>query len=130
MIRLSGLQILRCDRGAAVIELAMVAPMLALMTVGVIDMSNAFSAKLAVEQGTQRAIEKIMQTTETSTVQGTLKNEVLCQVNGVAENGSCKTSPLQASDISVNFRIECTKNGVMTPRTTTDADTFDDYECD
>jgi len=130
MIRLFRLRLLRCDRGSAIIELAMAAPVLALMTIGVIDMSNGFSARLAVEQGTQRAIEKIMQTTETSTVQGTLKNEVLCQVNGLNEDGTCKTSPLQASDITVNFRIECTKDGTMTPQTTDDADTFDGYECD
>jgi Flp pilus assembly protein TadG len=125
------LRLLVCDRGAAVIELAMIAPVLGLLTIGVIDMSNAFSEKLAVEQGTQRAIEKIMQTTETSTVQETLKSEVQCQVNGVDAAGDCKTTPLLMNDITVNFRIECTDTGgTVTPQTTTDADAFDNLECD
>ena len=125
------MKLFACDRGAAVIELAMVAPMLALMTIGVVDLSNAYSRKLGVEQGTQRAIEKIMQTTETSTVQDTLKTEVQCQVNGTNADGTCKAAPLLLGDISVNFRIECTKaDGTMTPGTTTDPDAFDDMECD
>ena len=33
------------------------------MTIGVVDMSNAFGRKLALEQAAQRAIEKVMQTT-------------------------------------------------------------------
>jgi Flp pilus assembly protein TadG len=131
MIRLPRSRLLACDRGAAVIELALVAPVLALMVVGVVDISTAFSNKLAVEQGTQRAIEKIMQTTETSTVQDTLKSEVQCQVNGTKADGSCKTTPLLLSDITVNFRVECTPaGGPMTAQTTTVADTFDDLECD
>ena len=48
------------------IELALVAPVLALMVIGIVDMSNAFSRKLALEQGAQRASRKIMQTTETT----------------------------------------------------------------
>jgi len=58
-------KLFRNDRGAAIIELALVAPVLALMTIGIVDMSNAYSRKLGLEQGAQRAIEKIMQTTRT-----------------------------------------------------------------
>ena len=47
------------QRGAAVIELALVAPILAVMIIGVVDMSNGYSRKLALEQGSQRAIEKV-----------------------------------------------------------------------
>ena len=50
------------QRGAAVIELAMIAPILAMMVIGIVDMSNGYSRKLALEQGAQRAVEKIMQT--------------------------------------------------------------------
>jgi Flp pilus assembly protein TadG len=99
------------QRGAAVIELAMIAPVLALTVVGIVDMSNAFSRKLALEQGAQRAIEKIMQTTETSTVQDTLTTEAVCQVNGMNADGSCKTSPIAASNVSVSWRRECTDAG-------------------
>ena len=56
------------DRGAAVIEMALVAPVFALMVIGISDMSNAYSQKLALEQGAQRSIEKVMQTTGLTTV--------------------------------------------------------------
>ena len=102
---------LRADeRGAAVIELAMVAPMLALMTIGVVDLSNAYSRKLALEQGAQRAIEKVMQTTELDTVENTLKTEAVCQVNGM-ENGVCKMSPISANNVTVTYRLECNNAG-------------------
>ena len=52
------------DRGAAIIELGIVAPILALITVGVVDMANGFATKLKLEQASQRAIEKIMMSFE------------------------------------------------------------------
>ncbi|WP_118856906.1 TadE/TadG family type IV pilus assembly protein [Sphingomonas mesophila] len=112
------------DSGAAVIELAIVAPVLALMTMGVIDMSNGFSRKLQLEQGTQRAIEKVMQTTGVLSVEDTIANEVVCQVNGTNANGSCKTAPITTANVSVEHRLEC--NGVIS---TTDNDADGDYDC-
>ena len=97
----------REERGAAIIELALVAPVLATMTIGIIDMSNAFSRKLALEQGVQRAVEKIMQTTEADTVENTLTTEAVCQVNGTNSDGTCKTTPVSASDVTVTWRREC-----------------------
>src|SRR5947209_1838951 len=93
------------QRGAAVIEMALIAPVLALTVVGIVDMSNAYSRKLALEQGAQRAIEKIMQTTQEDTVEGTLTTEVVCQVNGLNANGTCKTSPITASNVTVTWRL-------------------------
>ncbi len=61
--------ILRNERGAAMIEMALVAPVLALGVIGIVDMSNAYSRKLALEQAAQRAVEKIGQTTEDRTVE-------------------------------------------------------------
>jgi Flp pilus assembly protein TadG len=105
----------RDERGAAIIELALIAPFFALMTVGIVDMSNAFSRKLALEQGAQRAIEKVMQTTQDSTVEGTLTTEAVCQVNGTNADGSCKTSPISASNVTVTWRRECTSSsGTLT----------------
>src|SRR5687768_7294573 len=63
--RLSSLR--RDERGAAIIELAIVAPVLALLTIGVVDMANGFATKLKLEQAAQRAIEKVMQTTGNGT---------------------------------------------------------------
>ena len=111
------------ERGAAVIELAMVAPMLALMTIGVVDLSNAYSRKLALEQGAQRAIEKVMQTTELDTVENTLTTEAVCQVNGMNANGTCKTSPISAANVTVTYRLECNNSGaIVSSQSSTDSD--------
>lgn len=100
---------MKSERGAAVIELALAAPVLAVMTIGMVDLSNAYSRKLALEQGAQRAVEKIMQTTEEDTVENTLVNEVKCQVNGSTTTSgvtTCNTSATQT--ISVTWKRECT----------------------
>ena len=130
MKRLLTSHIARNERGAVIIELAIVAPVLALMAIGVIDLSNAYSRKLALEQGAQRAIEKIMQTTDYDTVEATLTKEALCQVNGTNTDGSCKSSPIAASNVAVSYRLECTDSGGgMTTQTSTNAATFDAYTC-
>jgi Flp pilus assembly protein TadG len=122
-------QLFANERGAAIIELAIVAPIFALMVIGIIDMSNAYSRKLALEQGAQRAIEKIMQTTESDTVEGTLKTEAICQVNGTNIDGSCMTTPITANDVTVTYRLECTTGGTTTAQTTSDGTAFDALTC-
>ena len=87
--------LVRDNRGAAVIELALVAPMLALMTIGIIDVSQAFGRKLTLEQAAQRAIEKVMQTTGDTTPEETIKEEAAAQGN-VSED-----------DVTVSYRMEC-----------------------
>lgn len=107
------LQSLRRDkRGAVIIEFAFVAPILALLTIGVVDMSNAFGKKLMLEQSAQRSIEKIMQTTGELTVEETIANEAVCQYNGTNSSGTCKTSPITTANVTVSHRLEC--NGVVT----------------
>lgn len=119
------------EKGAAIIELALVAPIFALMTIGVVDMSNAFSRKLALEQGAQRAIEKIMQTTGDNTVEATLKTEAVCQVNGVNADGTCKSSPITTSNVTVTYRLECTvpATATVTVQTSVNAAVFDALIC-
>lgn len=118
------------ERGAAIIEMAMIAPVLALGVIGIVDMSNAYSRKLALEQGAQRAIEKIMQTTELDTVEDTLTTEAVCQVDGVNADGSCKTSPITSANVTVTWRVECTdSSGTLSTQTTTSSTTFDTYSC-
>lgn len=104
---------LRSDnRGAAVIELAIIAPVLALITIGVVDLSNGFGQKLRLEQAAHRSIEKIMQTTGTLTVDETIANEAICQYNGTGPDGTCLTAPLTAANVTVVHRLEC--DGVVT----------------
>jgi Flp pilus assembly protein TadG len=118
----------RDERGAAVIEMAMIAPVLALCVIGVVDVSNAYSRKLALEQGAQRAIEKIMNTTENATVESTLATEAVCQVNGMNSDGTCKTSPISTSNVTVTWRVDCTSaSGSVSTQTTTSSATYDSY---
>jgi Flp pilus assembly protein TadG len=117
-------------RGAAVIEMALVAPVLALGVIGIVDVSNAYSKKLALEQGAQRAIEKIMNTTENATVESTLATEAVCQVNGTTTNGgvqTCNSSPITTSNVTVTWRVDCTVGTTTTSQTTTDSATYDGY---
>lgn len=130
-MRLMGRKLLRDSRGAAVIEMALVAPVLALGIVGIVDISNAYSRKLALEQGAQRAIEKIMQTTSSTTVENTLATEAVCQVDGLNADGTCKSSPITTGDVTVTWRLQCTdSSGTVTNQTiTNDSATFDTYAC-
>ncbi len=122
-------KLLRDTRGAAIIELAMVAPVLALGVIGIVDISNAYSRKLALEQGAQRAVEKIMQTTSYTTVENTLATEAVCQVDGMT-NGVCNTTPITSSNVTVTWRLQCTSSGgAVTDQTTTSSATFDTYVC-
>ena len=100
------------ESGASLIELALVAPVLALATIGLVDISNAYSAKLSLEQGAQRAIEKIMQTTQDLPVNDSLVKEAVCQVNGFDLDGEsgeevCKDGLIANSDVTVGDRLEC-----------------------
>ena len=102
-------------RGAAMIELALVAPILALLTIGMVDLSNATAASSRWNRARSAPIEKIMQTTEDDTVENTLATEAICQVNGMNADGTCKTTPINASNVTVTWRRECTSgSGTMT----------------
>ena len=104
MVRLPQLRRLLLDQGGlAVVELALAAPILALMVVGVADLSTAYSRKLALEQAAQRAIEKIMQTTGSTTPDATLKAEAVAQAGG----------GLVADDVTVSYKLFC--NAVEAP---------------
>jgi Flp pilus assembly protein TadG len=121
-------RLLADKRGAVVIELALIAPVLALCIAGIVDMSNAYSKKLALEQGAQRAIEKIMNTTEDATVESTLADEAECQINGSTTSDgvtTCKSSPTQT--ITVTWRLDCTSGGTTTSQSTTVSGTYDTY---
>ena len=85
----------RDARGAAVVELAIVAPMIALLTVGVVDLSNGFSRKLKIEQAAQRSIEKIMNTSASDTIEATLAAEAAHQ------------GDVPIDQVQVSYRLEC-----------------------
>jgi Flp pilus assembly protein TadG len=84
------------ERGAAAIELALAAPILATLVIGIVDLSNAFARKLTLEQAAQRGMEKIMQTTEGGSVDST----AIADIAAAAE--------IDASKIVFTDRLECT----------------------
>ena len=102
----------REDRGAAIIELAIVAPVIALMTVGVVDLSNGFGTKLKIES-CAASVEKVMQTTGITDVETTIVSEAICQFNGTMPDGTCNTAPLTAANVTVLHTLYC--NNGATP---------------
>jgi len=70
--RLAG-NLVRHEQGAAVVELALAMPFLALLLIGMVQLSNGYSTKLQIEQVAQRVVEKWQgsgfDTTQTATYQ-------------------------------------------------------------
>lgn len=104
-------RLLRDDaRGVATIELAIIAPVLATMVIGVVDLSNAFGRKLALEQATQRAVEKVMQTTLEETAEDVIKGEAAAQA-GILTTAVTVTYQLECNEVQqANYDAECASN--------------------
>jgi Flp pilus assembly protein TadG len=111
------LRLARDRKGAAVIELALAAPILATMVIGVVDISIAYGQKLELEQAAQRAIEKVAQTTGETTPEDTIQKEAMCQYNGTEPDdlGICPGA-VTADDVSVTYNLQC--DGVVTAYST------------
>lgn len=73
MNRLSSLA--RDSAGTSTIELGLLAPILATMLIGLVDISTAYSDMLRLEQVAQRAIEKVQQNTFTTSMETTIEAE-------------------------------------------------------
>lgn len=91
----------RDERGASIIEMAMVMPVLSALLIGMVDISRAYSAKLQLEQAAYRAIEKVQQYNTTSSTYDTLKSEA---VSGAQAAGF---STVTTSDVTIDFWLEC-----------------------
>lgn len=89
------LQIVRDERGASVIELALATPLFAAFLVGMVDLSRAYSGKLQVEQAAQRTVELIQRNGFSSGQETTLQTEA----QNAAGTGSTAT---------VTSSLECT----------------------
>ena len=86
---------LRADDGAATVEMALFAPFFAAMLIGMVDISSAYAAKLQLQQAAQRAVEKIEQTSASTSVIATLTAEAATAA-GVA-----------VSAVTVDYWLEC-----------------------
>ena len=95
-IRFPSLASLKANqRGAAIIETGFIAPILAAMVVGMVQLGQGFSTKLQLEQASQRAIEKVMNGQADKTTAAALKTEA-ATVAGVPE-----------ANVTVDFWLEC-----------------------
>lgn len=83
------------ERGTSVIELALVAPILASLVIGMSDLSRAYSAKLQLEQAAQRSIEKAMNGKKETTLYETLKAEAVA------------AAAVDESAVEVRYWLEC-----------------------
>ena len=93
MIRFA--RIARDDRGASIIELALVAPVLASLLIGMVDLSRAYSYKLKLEQAAQRAIEKDQAYQTSTSTYTTLQSEAAAAA-GVPTN-----------KVTIDYWLEC-----------------------
>ena len=85
----------RNDRGASIIELALVAPVLASLLIGMVDLSRAYSYKLKLEQAAQRAIEKVQAYQTSTSTYTTLQSEAAAAA-GVPTN-----------KVTIDYWLEC-----------------------
>jgi len=94
-----GLSILRAlrgdQRGAAVIELAIVAPIFATLLVGMVDIGRGYSMKLQLEQTAQSSIEKVMNGQADKNSAAALKTE------------AATTAGVPEADVIVDYWLEC-----------------------
>ena len=100
MKRLAG-NLARHDQGAAVIELALAMPFLALLVIGMVQLSNGYSTKLQVEQVAQRVVEKWQGTGFDTTQTATYQSEAATAA-GVATTA-----------VTIDYWLEC--NGTRQP---------------
>ena len=105
----------RDERGASVIEMALVAPFLATLTIGMVDISRGYSEKLFVEQAAQRSVERAMQG-----MQGDDSTDIF---EGL-QTEAATAAGVPEEDVTVRYWLEC--NGV--DQNTNPATMADDYE--
>ena len=75
----------RSNAGSVTIELALLAPLLAAMLVGLIDVSTAYSDKLRLEQVANRTIEKIQQNGFSTSMEAALETEAETEAGAGAD---------------------------------------------
>jgi Flp pilus assembly pilin Flp len=96
---MSSLRALLADqRGTSVVELGLIAPILAAMVIGMIDLGKGYNHKLVLEQVAQRAIEKAMQG-----VQGDNQAAIFqtLRVEAAQEAG------VPAANVTIRYWLEC-----------------------
>jgi Flp pilus assembly pilin Flp len=104
------LNLVRDDRGTSVIELALAAPILASLIIGMTDLSRAYAAKLKVEQAAQRSIERVMNGAKETSLFETLQAEAMAAAN------------VDEDAVEVSYWLECDGVSQNTSPSTMEAD--------
>jgi Flp pilus assembly protein TadG len=102
----------RDQRGAAVIELALAAPFMAALLIGMSDLARAYSLKLLCEQAAQRTIEQVEQqgTVSTSSYNTALTTE--------ATSAMTAAGYATGNTYTADSWVECSTNGTTWTRQT------------
>lgn len=87
----------RDERGASIIEMAMILPVFAGLMIGIVDVARAYSAQLQLEQAAYRAVEKVQQYQSTDSTVTTLTSEAATAAGITAT----------ASNPSIVYSLEC-----------------------
>lgn len=93
--------LVRDERGASIVELGLLLPVLSTIVIGVADVSRAYSQKLLLEQAAYRAIEKVQQYQSNESTYDTLKNDV------VAAATNAGFTDVTTTNVTVDFWLEC-----------------------
>jgi Flp pilus assembly protein TadG len=89
------------DRGAAIIEMALLLPVMSTLVIGVADISRAYSQKLILEQAAYRAVEKVQQYQSSESTYTTLQNEV------VAAATDAGFTDVTTNNVTIDYWLEC-----------------------
>ena len=105
----------RDERGAALVEMGLAAPVLAFLLIGMVDLSRGYSAKLQLEQIAQRTIERVQNTDYAESQKSTLQAE------------AAAAAGVSTSAVTVNSWLECNNSGTKLSFTASCADEDDPY---
>jgi Flp pilus assembly protein TadG len=97
------------QRGAAIVELALTAPFLAALVIGMTDLARGYSTKLQVEQAAQRTVEKIEQ-------QKSVASSYNTGLTTEATNAMTDAGYSTGNTITPDSWLECSSNGTSWTR--------------
>jgi Flp pilus assembly protein TadG len=101
-------RLLRNERGNSFVELGLVAPVLAAMLIGMVDISRAYAHRLQLEQAAQRTIEKVMQ-----------EPGVLTDYTASLKAEGAAAAGVEEDAVVPDFYLECSTDGTTWAESTT-----------
>lgn len=105
-------RLLRNESGASVIELALTAPIMAALVIGMTDLARAYSLKLLLEQSAARTIEQVENQQSVSTT--TYNTQLTAEATNAMSDAGYSTGNTYTPD----SWVECSTNGTTWARTT------------